>query len=51
MLGRLALIIQAADLDSRFLDPVPPFDDSGVAAEVGIGGCDVAETLVVAVVV
>jgi len=34
-----------------FFDPVSPFDDGGVAAEVGVGGRDVAEALVVAVVV
>ena len=51
MLSRLALMVQAAVLDGQFFDPVPPFDDGGVAAEVGVGGRDVAETLVVAVVV
>ena len=38
-------------MDSQFLDPFPPFNDGGVTAEVGIGGGDVAEALVVAVVV
>ena len=51
MLSRLALMVQAAVLDGQFFDPVPPFDDGGVAAEVGVGGRDVAETLVVAVIV
>ena len=48
MLSRLALMVQAAVLDGQFFDPIPPFDDGGVAAEVGVGGRDVAETLVVA---
>jgi len=51
MLSRLALMVQAAVLDSQFLDPFSPFNDGGVSAEVGIGGGDVAEALVVAVVV
>ena len=38
-------------MDGQFFDPFSPFDDGGVAAEVGIGGRDVAEALVVAVVV
>jgi len=44
-------MVQVAVLDGQFFDPVPPFDDGGVADEVGVGGRDVAETLVVAVVV
>jgi hypothetical protein len=44
-------MVQAAVLDSQFFDPFSPFDDGGVAAEVGVGGRDIAETLVVAVVV
>ena len=44
-------MVQAAVLDGQFFDPAPPFDDGGVAAEVGVGGRDVADTLVVAVVV
>ena len=51
MLSCLALMVQAAVLDGQFFDPVLPFDDGGAAAEVGVGGRDVAETLVVAVVV
>ena len=51
MLSRLALMVQAAVFDGQFFDPVPPFDDGGVAAEVGVGGRGVAEPLVVAVVV
>ena len=42
MLSRLALMAYAADLDSQFLDPVPPFDNGDVAAESGVGGRDVA---------
>jgi hypothetical protein len=34
MLSRLALMVQAAVLDGQFFDPVPPFDDGGVAGEV-----------------
>ena len=44
-------MVQAAVLDGQFFDPVSPFDNGGVAAEVGVGGRDVAEALVVAVVV
>ena len=44
-------MVQAAGLDGQFFDPIPPFDDGGIAAKVGIGGRDVAEALVVAVVV
>ena len=51
MLSGLALMVQAAVLDGRFFDPIPPFDDGGVASEEGVGGRDVAEALVVAVVV
>ena len=49
--SRLALMVQAAVMEGQFLDLVSPFDDGGVAAEAGIGGRDVAEALVVAVVV
>ena len=44
-------MVQAAVLDGQFLDLLSPFDDSGVAPKVCIGWCDVADTLVVAVVV
>ncbi len=43
MLSRLALMVQAAVLDGQFFDPVPPFDDGGVASEVGVGGRYAAE--------
>ncbi len=43
MLSRLALMVQAAILDGQFLDPFPPFNDGGIAPEVGVGGRDVAE--------
>ena len=46
MLSRLALMVQAASLDGQFFDPIPPFDDGGMAAKVGIGGRDVAEALI-----
>ena len=48
---RLALMVQAAVMDGQFLDPVSPFDDGGIAAEVGIGGRYVAKALVVGVIV
>ena len=51
MLSRVLLMEQAAFLDSAFFDFVSPFDDGCVAREVGIGGRDVVEALVVAVVV
>jgi len=40
MLSRFALMVQAAVLDSQFFDLVPPFDDGGVAAKVGVDGRD-----------
>ena len=51
MLSRLLLMVQAAVLDSQFLDPVPPFNDGGIAPEVGIGAGYIREALVVAAVV
>ena len=51
MLRRLALMVQAAILDGQFLDLFSPFNDGCVAPKVGVGGCDVAKALVVAVVV
>jgi hypothetical protein len=51
MLSRLALMVQAAVLDGEFLDLLPPLDDGGVPAEVGIGRRDVAEAFVTALVV
>ena len=51
MLCRFLLLVQAAVLDCQFLDLVSPFDDCCVSPEVGIGGCDVVDALVVAVVV
>ena len=51
MLSRFALKVQAAVLDGQFLYLFPPFDDGGVTSEVGVGWCDVANALVVAVVV
>ena len=44
-------MVQAAVLDGQFLDPVSPFNDGCVAAEVGVGGRNVTEALVVAMVV
>ena len=51
MLSRLLLMVQAAALDGQFFDLFPPFDNRCVTPEVGVGGRDVAETLVVAVIV
>ena len=51
MLSRFSLVVQAAVLDSQFFDPFSPFNDDSVATEVGISGGDVAEALVVVVVV
>ena len=50
MLSRFALMVQAAVLDCQFLDLFPPFDDGGVTPKVGVGWCDVADALVVALV-
>ena len=44
-------MVQAAVLDSQFLDFFSPFDDRGVTPEVGVSGCDVADALVVTLVV
>ena len=44
-------MVQAAVLDGLFLDLFSPFDDRGVAPEVGVGGCDVANALMVTLVV
>jgi len=51
MLSRLSLMVQAAVMDGQCLDLLPPFDNGGVAPEVGVGGRDVVQALVVAVVV
>lgn len=44
-------MVQAAVLDCQFLDLFSPFDDRSVTPEVGVSGCDVANALVVALVV
>ena len=44
-------MVQATVLDDQFLDLLPPFDNGGVAPEVGVGWCDVVQALVVAVVI
>ncbi len=51
MLSRLALMVQAAVLDSQFLDLFLPFNDGCVTPEVGIGGRHIADALVETVVV
>ena len=44
-------MLQAPMFECLSLDPFSSFDDGGIPAEVGIGGCDVVEALVVALVV
>ena len=44
-------MVQAAVLDCQFLDLFPPFDDGGVTPEVDIAWCDVADALVVSMIV
>jgi len=44
-------MVEAAVFFGHCFDPVSPFDDGGVAAEVSVGGRDIAEALVVAAVV
>ena len=51
MLSRVWLMEQASFLDGTFFDIGFPSDGGCVAPEVGIGGRDVVEALVVAVVV
>ncbi len=51
MLSGLALMVQAAVLDGQCFDLFSPFDDGGVTPEVGVSRCNIADTLVVAVVV
>ena len=51
MLSRLALMVQAAVPDGQFFDFLSPFNDGCVTPEVGISGRDVADALVVALVV
>jgi hypothetical protein len=35
MLSRFSLMVQAAVLDCQFFDLLPPFNDGGIAPEVG----------------
>ena len=44
-------MLQAAVLDSQFLDLVPLSDDGFVAPKIDVSGCDVVQALVVAFVV
>ena len=44
-------MLQAPMFECLSLDPFSSFDDGGSPAEVGIGGCDVAEAIVVAAMV
>ena len=41
-------MVQAALVDGQFLDLFSSFNDGCVAPKVGVGGCDVAEALVIA---
>ena len=49
MLSRLSLVVQAAFLDSQFLDLFSPFTDGSGSSVVGVGRRDVVQALVVAV--
>ena len=51
MLCRVSLMAQVAVLNGESLDPFSPFNDGRVPPEVDVGGRDVAEALVVALVV
>ena len=51
MLGRLTLMVQAAVFECNFLDVFSPFNDCGVTPEVGVSWCDVADALVVSMIV
>ena len=44
-------MLQAAVLDCQFLDFFPLSDDGFVAPKIDVGGCDVVQALVVALVV
>jgi len=44
-------MVQAAFLDGQFLDLFSPFDDGGVTPEVGVGGSDVTNALMVTLVI
>ena len=51
MLSRLALKIQAAVLNSQFFDLLSPVDDDDMVPEVGTGWRNVANALVVPIVI
>ena len=51
MLSRLTLMVQAAGFERNFFDVFSPFNDGCVTPEVGVGGCDVADALVVSMIV
>ena len=51
ILNGLPLMVQAAVLDGLFLDLSPPFNDGGVAPNVGIGWCHVTDAFVIAVII
>ena len=50
-LSRLPLVVQAAVLDGEFFGFLSPFDAAGVESKVGVSWSDVADALVVALVV
>ena len=45
------MMLQAALTDCLLLDPLPFAQDGFIAAKVDVGGCDVVQTLVVALVI
>ena len=45
------LMVQAAVFECNFLDVFSPFNDCGVTPEVGVSWCDVADALVVSMIV
>ena len=51
MLSGLPLMVQAAAFDGEFLDPFSPFYDGRGTPEVGVGGGNVADAFVIALVV
>lgn len=44
-------MVQVMVLDGQLLDLSSPFDDDGVTSEVGVGGSDIGEALMVTVIV
>jgi len=44
-------MVQAAGFECNFFDVLSPFNDGCVTPEVGVGWCDVADALVVSMIV